>query len=115
MAGFRSVRIQRFKNLQDTTLDLGDVNVIVGANNSGKSSVLQAIHFSIATIQSLRLLGRLKKAGSTSATINANQLIYVPSDDVETLGAGGKLVQKPKHAIEIDLTLANGDQLEMSV
>ena len=36
----KSIRIQRFKNLEDVQLELGDVNVLVGANNAGKSAVL---------------------------------------------------------------------------
>jgi AAA15 family ATPase/GTPase len=54
MAGFQNVHIQRFKNLGDTSFNLRDLNVIVGGNNSGKSSILQAIHFAIAVVQSLR-------------------------------------------------------------
>ena len=36
--------IQRFRGLQDLTLDrLGRINLLVGPNNSGKTSVLEAI------------------------------------------------------------------------
>lgn len=41
------VKLDLFKNVTDFDTDLDKINVLVGANNSGKSSVLQGIHFSI--------------------------------------------------------------------
>ena len=38
-----SVTIKDFKSLKDVTVDLGQVNVFVGANGSGKSCLLEAI------------------------------------------------------------------------
>ncbi len=32
----RSLRIKRFKRIADTPIDLSPLNVLVGANNSGK-------------------------------------------------------------------------------
>jgi AAA15 family ATPase/GTPase len=41
-----SLRVQNFRCLKDFTADkLGDVNLIVGKNNSGKSTVLEAVLF----------------------------------------------------------------------
>ena len=40
-----SLRVQNFRCLKDFTADkLGDVNLIVGKNNSGKSTVLEALY-----------------------------------------------------------------------
>ncbi|MFA5554738.1 MAG: AAA family ATPase [Phycisphaerae bacterium] len=39
----RQVRIDGYKNLINAVLDLGDFNVLVGPNNSGKSNLLEAI------------------------------------------------------------------------
>ena len=41
------LRLRKFKKVDDVKLDLQSLNVIVGGNNSGKSSVLQGIHFSV--------------------------------------------------------------------
>src|SRR6202042_2792082 len=38
------VRIQNFKSLRDVSIDLERFTVFVGANGSGKTSVLEAIH-----------------------------------------------------------------------
>ena len=39
----KQVRIQNFRNLKDVTVNLNDVNLLIGPNNSGKSNVLHAI------------------------------------------------------------------------
>ena len=115
MAGFQTVHIQRFKNLTDALFDLQDVNVIVGANNSGKSSTLQAIHFAIGAIQNLRLDGRFTGVGAVTSTIDPNQLIYVPSDDVHSLGAGGRLWEPEEQSVKIEFTLDQGELLAVSM
>jgi AAA15 family ATPase/GTPase len=41
----RSIRIQNFRSFVDSgELDLSDINVITGENNSGKSSLIKALH-----------------------------------------------------------------------
>lgn len=37
------IEIKAFKSIEDATLELGEVNVIIGANGSGKSNLLEAI------------------------------------------------------------------------
>jgi DNA repair ATPase RecN len=39
----RRIRVRNFQSLEDVTLDLGDLTVIVGASNSGKSALVRAI------------------------------------------------------------------------
>ena len=39
----RNVQIHNYKSLPDLSLDLGRVNVLIGANGSGKSNILEAI------------------------------------------------------------------------
>src|ERR1039457_2980741 len=46
----QSVRIQRFKRIKDASIDLKTVNVFVGGNNSGKSSLIQGLHFGIGLL-----------------------------------------------------------------
>jgi len=39
----KQIRIDGYKNLIDCKVDLGDFNVLVGPNNSGKSNLLEAL------------------------------------------------------------------------
>ncbi len=45
------VRIQNFKSIVDLTLDLGRVNIIIGANGCGKTNILEAITLASAANQ----------------------------------------------------------------
>ena len=51
MPKLKTVTIRRFKRLEHLELDLGDVTLLIGANNAGKSSILQAIHFAVSIRQ----------------------------------------------------------------
>ena len=43
---FDTLRVKEFRSIADSgTLELGPVNLIVGRNNSGKSSLLRAVYF----------------------------------------------------------------------
>ena len=39
------IYIRNFKSLQNVSLELKDVNLLIGANNSGKSNLLKALEF----------------------------------------------------------------------
>jgi predicted ATPase len=47
----RKVRIENFKSIPDLSLDLGRVTVLIGANGSGKSNILEAIALASAAAQ----------------------------------------------------------------
>lgn len=45
LSGFSSIRIESYRGVGGVALDgLGSVNLIVGANNAGKTSLLEAVH-----------------------------------------------------------------------
>ncbi len=47
----RRVRIINYKSIPDLTLDLGRITVLIGANGSGKSNILEAIALASAAAQ----------------------------------------------------------------
>ncbi len=47
----RSVRVQNYKSLANLALELGRVTVLIGANGSGKSNILEAIALASAASQ----------------------------------------------------------------
>ena len=105
--GLSSIRIERFKSIEDAPIDLEGLNVLVGGNNSGKSSIIQGLHFAIGLLQTILLAGDWGVANSTS--LNPNQLIYSPSEDAYALAPNGKLPEKKDKAISnFELTLASG-------
>ena len=89
-----SITLRRFKNLEDVTIPLGRVNVLVGTNNSGKSSVLQGVAFAVSVAQTAKVAGG-------AATLSPSELIYAPLRDVSALALGGELRQAKTKAIEV--------------
>jgi len=48
MDGFRNIEIKNFRGIDHLKIDdLGRVNILVGQNSSGKSSVLEAVNLSL--------------------------------------------------------------------
>lgn len=97
-----SISIERFKSIEQTQITLGRVTALVGPNNAGKSSVLQAFQFGVSVAQSLKLDGTSRWNGDAlSGTLSTQQLVYTPLRDVQALARGGRLVQARESAIVI--------------
>lgn len=47
----KEIKIQNYKSVQDLSLELGRVNVLIGANGCGKSNILEAIAFGSAAAE----------------------------------------------------------------
>ena len=47
----RKVRVENYKSISQLSLDLGRVTVLIGANGSGKSNILEAIALASAAAQ----------------------------------------------------------------
>lgn len=101
----KSVRIQRFKSIEDVTVPLERVTLLVGPNNAGKSSILQAIQFATSVSQSLQLdaVSRWSRDDEISGTLSAAQLVYTPLRDLNALASGGALRQDPTTAIRVEM------------
>lgn len=89
------VNIQGFKIIEDETFELDRMNVFIGSNNSGKSSVLQAIQFAVGTAQTGQRIGVRSKKGSPiiSFTANPSSFLYLPIIELEALIHDKKLTQ----------------------
>ena len=104
MARLTSVTVRRFKRIEDLTFDLDDVTLLIGANNSGKSSILQAIHFAVSIAQTARLVGEglSWRSDTFELSYNPSQLLYSPVGDVLSLATGGALQEPRQSQIEIE-------------
>ena len=74
------IRIRSFKNIEDVTLDLDDMNLLVGGNNAGKSSFIQGIHFTISALRSAKMHG--KSANMPASTLGVNQFTFLPTQEI---------------------------------
>lgn len=89
--------------------------MLVGANNAGKSSIIQGLHFGIGLLQTFLLAGRWTRSDDLTMSINPTQLIYGPSENVSRLAMGGHLLEAPDSAIRFEFTLASGEKPSVAV
>lgn len=104
MTRLSSVVVRRFKLIEAAEIPLDDVTLLIGANNSGKSSVLQAIHFGVSIAQTARLVGEgvSWRQDTFELSYNPSQLMYSPVADVHSLATGGELQEPRPSQIEIE-------------
>ncbi len=94
-----AVTVERFKRIEHARVELDSLNVLVGANNSGKSSVIQGLHFAIATLQTVKQSET--RWQRNAASLAPAQLIYAPTQVAEALGTGGELSAKREEGISV--------------
>ena len=86
-----NVEIQYFKAITNSSFSLDRFNIFIGANNSGKSSILQAIQFAVGTAQTAqKRFGDLDPNAfeigrRLSFSENAAAFSYLPIKDLEAL------------------------------
>lgn len=100
----RQIEIKRFKNIDHLELPLQNMNVLIGANNAGKSSILQAIQFAVSVAQTTTLERSarwIQASDKLPTSLTPNQLIYAPLRDVYSLAKGGELKSDIGTAIEV--------------
>lgn len=73
-----SIEVRNFKRIAKASIDLTPVTILVGGNNSGKSSFLQAIHTAVSCAQESQLQHR--------AVVSEANLRYSPTHDFSLLG-----------------------------
>lgn len=86
-----AIEVSSFKRLQKIELLTPTLTVLVGGNNSGKSSLLQGIHFAITVLQSARLSG---EGGKPINTLGFDQFIYKPTGDLIRLNHVAPITSK---------------------
>jgi len=117
MAQIQKLSIKRFKQLAEFDIDLDENTVLIGANNAGKSSVLQALHFAVSVAQTAKLVGEGVKwrGGRFELSFNPSQLLYSPIADVLSLGHGSPLQESAGNQIEITISCTDGSQCTVTV
>lgn len=106
----KSITIRKFKRIDDIDLSLSDLNILVGSNGSGKSSILQALHLASCL---MRQADRIR-AGST-AMVRVSDLDYLPSDEYWRLGHGGDWGNRSNSpSSKVSFTFRDDDDAEVT-
>jgi AAA15 family ATPase/GTPase len=77
------LKIENFKKISVVEIDLAEVNILVGANGCGKSSIIQAVHLACCLMRQADRVSSEK-----TSTVGIDEMDYLPTDDYKTLGNG---------------------------
>jgi energy-coupling factor transporter ATP-binding protein EcfA2 len=111
----QSARVQRFKGISDAPFDAAAMNVFIGANNSGKSTLAQMLHFGIGILQSIELARKWGGQSNLSVSLSPDQLLYSPCADLYSLGHNGQLIEQRSSAISLSLVLSDGERIGIEI
>jgi energy-coupling factor transporter ATP-binding protein EcfA2 len=101
------INIKNFKAIDAVELQLGPINVLIGANNSGKTSAIHAIQFAVASAQSAALHAKKPyNDDEMSTTLGQDQLLWSPIHDAFQLAHGAPLTRALP--IEVSFNDENG-------
>ncbi len=116
------VTIRNFKAIDETNISLERMTVIVGENGSGKSSVLQALHWVFQSGRNLAVGTNAVKDNdfrlSDGSTLSERDATFMPSPEYRNAGHGAEYGNKkgsPQMEVEVSATNANGDPLHASM
>jgi energy-coupling factor transporter ATP-binding protein EcfA2 len=102
------LRLRDFKQVSNVGLDLHSLNVIVGGNNSGKSSVLQGIHFFLTAAIASREAYR--------DTFTQEMLLFCPAYKFEELGRNSPYTnQTHKGYLTLSANLTDGTPADYEI
>lgn len=119
-----TITIERFKPIELLTLTVDGLSLLVGGNNSGKSSALQAIQLGVAIAQTSELQKGKWKGDILATSIGQSELIYSPLRNVFLLSRNHKLRTDKSTAITLNysdgshstrITLAKGKNKNVSI
>lgn len=101
-----SIKINNFKNIESLKLDLGRITCLVGNNTAGKSSILQAVQFSISNSQVFRIKNGKEwksEVGKLRIGLDEAALLYKPSEHIDSLAHNNNYTQSKDISTEFYL------------
>lgn len=110
------VTIKNFKAIDEATIELSAFTVIVGANGSGKSSILQALHWLFQSGRNLSV--DTNKSPTVGSTLSEKNATYMPSPDYRNAGHGpeyGNFKETPQLDVKVEATAADGSAVSASM
>lgn len=113
MFELNKIQIEKFKRIDDISIDIADLNILVGSNGSGKSSILQALHLASCL---MRQADRIRLNSTTM--VRVSDLDYLPSDEYWRLGHGmdwGNKSTSPSSSVKFSFNDGEGQAVDANV
>lgn len=110
------VVIKNFKAIKEANIGLSDFNVILGENGSGKSSVLQALHWMFQSGRNLTV--STNKDSDKGSTLSEKNATYMPSPDYKNSGYGdeyGNFKDAPQMDVSVSAKNSDGELVQCNM
>lgn len=109
----QNVRIRNFKNIDEVSINLDDLNLLIGGNNAGKTSFIQALHFTIASLRSARIHG--KSASLPATTLGVNQFTFLPTHQIMKIAHKVPMTQSSGPKFDFSYITNDGEEKEFEL
>ena len=112
-----SATIKNFKAIESTTVPLSPFTVIVGTNGSGKSSILQALHWMLQSGRNPSVEPRTPATGGKKAeasTLSELEATYMPSPEYKNASHSaeyGNFSDAPRLEVQISASIDGHDAI----
>ena len=112
----KKVTIRNFKAINEATIELSAFTVIVGANGSGKSSILQALHWMFQSGRNLSV--DTNKTSTDGSTLSERDATYMPSPEYRNAGHGpeyGNFKGTPQLDVKVEAAETDGSAVSAAM
>ena len=119
----KEVRVKGFKNVNDMSIQLSNINIVIGENNAGKSRLLQAIHFGISVACTAEKIIRNEEIYPIeNIPISYSEIKYHPSQKFESIFSSAHMstvdfnfvFTKEKVTFRLDCDTYRGDNINFN-
>lgn len=110
------IKIKKFKTIEYFELDLRGVDVLIGGNNAGKSSALQALQFASSLLQTMALESPLVYSDKVMVrTLAPEKIVYSPTSNVHVLLHGNEpLREGAGKEMSIEIEEKEGEEINFA-
>lgn len=115
LGGLAELRIKNFKGIDDLTTKFDPITLLVGANNSGKSSVLQAIRLFYYCVRRCGVKDSDVQVIFKKQVMPFTSFALIPAHDIKELVTGGITPSSRKRGIYLAGELRSGRRLDFII
>lgn len=113
--GIAELSIRNFKGIEDITVSFNPISLLVGTNNSGKSTVLQAIRLFYYCISKCGSYDGRSRVVFKKQVMPFSDFTLIPAHDVKELITNGLTPSSRKYGIYLRGKLSSGQEFDFTI
>jgi len=115
VGGLAKLQVKNFKGIRDLTTEFDPITLLVGANNSGKSTVLQAIRLFYYCIQRCGFPASGSRVILKKQVMPFTSFALIPAHDIKELVTNGITPSRRSHGIYLFGKLRSGQGFDFTI